>query len=152
MARTPEEILGDVKRLAVEYLAATGKPLGATGEIAEYEAFRTLGKLGLRLAGVRMAGYNATIPTASGVKKVQIKGRRIPRGGKPGMVPSIDPDKDFDAVLLVILDAGYDATEIREAPRDVVETALLAPGSKARNERHQLAVRKFRSISTRVWP
>ena len=32
------EILRDFKALVVEYHEATGKPLGVTGEIAEYEA------------------------------------------------------------------------------------------------------------------
>lgn len=48
--RSPEEILHDVKALAIEYDAATGKPLGVTGEIAEVEAARLLG---LHLAEAR---------------------------------------------------------------------------------------------------
>lgn len=30
------EVLGEAKRLAQEYRALTGKPLGITGEVAEY--------------------------------------------------------------------------------------------------------------------
>lgn len=37
------EILGEAKRLAQEYRRLTGKPLGITGEVAEYEAARILG-------------------------------------------------------------------------------------------------------------
>ena len=36
------EILAEVKRLAVEYYRLTGKPLGVTGEVAEYVAAETL--------------------------------------------------------------------------------------------------------------
>jgi hypothetical protein len=36
-------ILADAKRLAQEYRALTGKPLGITGEVAEFEAARILG-------------------------------------------------------------------------------------------------------------
>ena len=32
------EILSEAKKLAQKYRAATGKPLGITGEVAEYEA------------------------------------------------------------------------------------------------------------------
>ena len=37
------EILRQAKKLAQEYRALTGKPLGITGEVAEYEAARTWG-------------------------------------------------------------------------------------------------------------
>ena len=43
-------ILRDAKLLAREYRALTGKPLGVTGEVAEYEAARILG---LELTPVR---------------------------------------------------------------------------------------------------
>jgi len=36
--RSESEILADVRALAVEYYELTGKPLGVTGEIAEFEA------------------------------------------------------------------------------------------------------------------
>ena len=36
------EILREAKKLAQRYRVATGKPLGITGEVAEYEAARNL--------------------------------------------------------------------------------------------------------------
>lgn len=36
------ELLGEAKRLAKEYRELTGRPLGITGEVAEYEAARLL--------------------------------------------------------------------------------------------------------------
>jgi hypothetical protein len=45
-----QEILAEAKRLAVEYYRLTGKPLGVTGEVAEYVA---AGTLGLKLAPQR---------------------------------------------------------------------------------------------------
>ncbi|MEI9978404.1 MAG: hypothetical protein WDN23_05285 [Edaphobacter sp.] len=50
-------ILHDAKRLAQQYRRAAGKPLGITGEVAEYEAARLLR---LRLTDARQAG----LPTA----------------------------------------------------------------------------------------
>ena len=50
------EILATAKRLAVEYYQLTGKPLGVTGEVAEYVAAETLG---LKLAPPRTHGYDA---------------------------------------------------------------------------------------------
>jgi hypothetical protein len=72
-------------------------------------------------------------------RRFQIKGRCLLPGCKPGQrLGSIDIKKDFDAVLLVLLDENFDALEILEAQREPVIAALVAPGSKARNERGAL--------------
>jgi len=144
------KLLGEVKQLAREYRELTGRPLGVTGEVAEYEAVRLLG---LELAAVRQAGYDAIRNTAGGRQRLQIKGRCILPGSKTGQrVGGIKLDKAWDSVLLVLLDERFDATAIYEADRPAVEAALLAPGSKSRNERGALAVSKFRSIGRVIWP
>jgi hypothetical protein len=51
-----KDVLREAKALAVRYYAITGKPLGVTGEVAEYEAAQ---KLGLQLAPARTALYDA---------------------------------------------------------------------------------------------
>jgi hypothetical protein len=51
------ELLGSVKPLAARYYRLTGRPLGITGEVAEYEAARLLG---VELSPVRQSGYDAT--------------------------------------------------------------------------------------------
>ncbi len=51
------EVLNGVKVLAREYYELTGRPLGVTAEIAEYEAARLLK---LTLSPARQAGYDAT--------------------------------------------------------------------------------------------
>jgi hypothetical protein len=141
------DILCAAKKLAQEYRALTGKPLGITGEVAEYEAARLLG---VQLTPARHAGYDAIRPSDG--KRLQIKGRCIPPGSGPGQrMGSIDISKEFDAVLLVLLDAQFDALAIYEADRDAVVAALVAPGSKSRNERGALAVSKFRSIARKIW-
>ncbi|MDE0057823.1 MAG: hypothetical protein OXI22_19400 [Defluviicoccus sp.] len=43
MKRTKKDILAEVKALAVEYHELTGKPLGVTGEIGEFEAAEIMG-------------------------------------------------------------------------------------------------------------
>ena len=71
---------------------------------------------------------------------------------KPGQrLGSIDITKDWDAVLMVLLDERFDATAIYEAERDAVIAALSKPGSKARNERGALSVSKFKSIGIIRW-
>jgi hypothetical protein len=143
------EILREAKKLAQEYRTLTGKPLGITGEVAEYEAARLLG---VELTPARQAGYDAVEQSAGVTRHLQIKGRCLLPGSKPGQrLGSIDITKDWDAVLLVLLDKNFDALEIYEAQRTDIVKALSAPGSKARNERGALGVRKFKSIGKRRW-
>ena len=148
--RSQEAILADVKRLAVEYYEATGRPLGVTGEVAEFEAAT---KLKLELAGTRTAGYDATRESEGRLEKVQVKGRRLAGAGSlyRGRVSKIDLTKPFDSVVLVLLNENYEAMEIWEAPRDKVESRLSDPGSKSRNDRGSLGISQFKSIAERVW-
>lgn len=142
-------LLAEVKSLAREYYELTGKPLGVTGEIAEYEAARILN---LELSPARQTGYDAIRTSPGGDQRLQIKGRRLATSSNPGhRLGAIDLDKEWDAVVLVLLDENFDSTVIYEADRKAVEEALLAPGSKARNVRGQLSVSKFRSIGQQIW-
>jgi hypothetical protein len=53
--RSQKDILRNVKALAVKYYRLTGKPLGVTGKVAEYEAAE---KLDLELAKARTPGWD----------------------------------------------------------------------------------------------
>ncbi|MDQ1592925.1 MAG: hypothetical protein QOG71_3552 [Pyrinomonadaceae bacterium] len=143
------EILGAAKKLAQEYRALTGKPLGITGEVAEYEAARILG---VELTPARQAGYDALETYDSTVRKLQIKGRCLLDDCMSGQrLGSIRVEKEWDAVLMVLLDQNFDCFEIYEAERDAVIAALIAPGSKARNVRGALSVTKLKSIGKLRW-
>lgn len=143
-------ILRKAKVLARTYYKLTGKPLGITGEVAEYEAARLLR---VRLTPARQAGYDAVERRNGSTRRLQIKGRCLLPNCKPGQrLGSIDIKKKWDAVLMVLLDENFDATAIYEAERKAVIAALTKPGSKARNERGALSVSKFRSIGTARWP
>jgi hypothetical protein len=147
--RSVVALLSEAKKLAREYYILTGRPLGVTGEVAEFEAIRLLG---LRPAVVRQPGFDAVSGTGTTEEHLQIKGRCIvdkaTRGAKLG---KIDVTKPCTAVLLVLLDSGYDATAIFRAEWGAVCAALTAPGSKARNKRGQLSVAKFKQISIPIW-
>ncbi len=75
------EVLADAKSLARKYRKLTGKPLGITGEVAEFSAAQILG---LELAGARQSGYDAIRKENGKITKIQIKGRCIPANAKPG--------------------------------------------------------------------
>lgn len=143
------EILSEAKSLAKKYRKLTGKPLGITGEVAEFSAAQILG---LELAEARQSGYDAIRREDGNETKIQIKGRCILANSKPGQrLGSIRLDKEWDTVLLVLMDEDLEVLSMYEAARPEIKRALLAPGSKARNERGALAVSKFKAIGHEVW-
>ena len=143
-------LLGEAKLLAKRYRQLTGRPLGLTGEIAEYEAVRLLK---LSVAPVRQPGYDAIRATPHGIQRIQIKGRCILPESKPSQrLGGIKLHDEWDVALMVLLDGDFEATAMYEAERDAVEKALLEPGSIARNQRGALAVSKFKAIGRKVWP
>ena len=140
------EILETAKSLATEYYALTGKPLGVTGEMGEYAAAKALG---LDLSVARQAGYDAI---GQDGRTIQIKGRVIQgKQSMAGRVGSIDIEKEFDTVMLVLMDPDFSAFKIYEADRQTIIDTLTAPGSKARNERGSLGIKKFISIGRLAW-
>lgn len=141
MDRRIREILSEVKKLAREYYELTRKPLGITGEVAEYEAARLLD---LQLMPARHTGSDAV---GRNDLHYQIKGRRLLPDSKPGQrIGSIDIEKKFDAVLMVLLNENYDATEIYEVEHGVLRKA------EPQELKHGFPVRKFKKIGRRVWP
>ena len=142
------DVLARAKQAAADYYRLTGKPLGITGEVGEYEAARLLG---LTLVAARVPGHDAT--DDSGLR-YQIKSRAVPdpRRANSQRRGTISPTHTWDAVLMVLMDQALQTLEIWKADRDAVLAALAAPGSKARNERGALSVSKFRQIGTRLWP
>ena len=143
------DVLHKAKRLAQRYRQLTGKPLGITGEVAEYEAARILG---VKLTPARNTGFDATERKNGSLRRLQIKSRCLLPNCKPGQrLGSIDIEKEFDAVLMVLLDENFDATAIYEAERAAVIRAIKEPGSKSRNERWALGVNKFKAIGKVRW-
>jgi hypothetical protein len=144
------EILATVKPLAAEYYRLTGKPLGVTGEVAEYIAAQTLG---LVLADARTPGYDAIRQTPHGDQRIQIKGRAYGEDARPSQrISRIRIDAACDAVLLVLLDnRTLEPREMWEAPFTAVAERLAIPGSKAR-ARGALGVAEFKRMARRVWP
>jgi hypothetical protein len=139
------EILAKVKPLAAEFYRLTGKPLGVTGEVAEYVAAETLN---LKLVPARTVGYDAL----RGNERIQIKGRAYGANAKPSQRMSrIKLDAPCDTVLLVLMDnATLEAREMWEAPFAAVKELLERPGSKAR-ERGALGVPAFKTVARRIW-
>lgn len=149
MAERVMAILADAKRLAQECRALTGKPLGITGEVAEFEAARVLG---VELTLARQAGYDAIENVNGTCADFRSKGRCRLEGSKRSQrLGSIRTAHEWDAVLMVILDRNFDAVEVCDAERPAVVAALTAPGSKARNEAGAMTVSKLKAIGRLRW-
>ena len=140
------KILKRARRAAIDYHRLTGKPLGITGEIGEYEA---AARLGLTLAPARAAGHDAVDRRG---RRIPIKSRAIPRdrplaGQKIG---AIRLDRTWDAVVLVLLDWKLQPVAMHEAKRAAIKAALKKTNSKSRL-RGALTVTEFISLGKRVW-
>ena len=139
---TIEDILTQVKPLAVEYYRLTGKPLGVTGEIGEFEVARLLS---LKLAPARRPGYDAIDQSG---RRYQIKTRSLDDAALKKMKQKTGKlnDKEWDAALLGIMNREFEMLEIWEADRSAVDCELNRPGGKGRNVRRQLSLSKFKKI------
>ncbi|MDE2622692.1 MAG: hypothetical protein KGM83_05810 [Betaproteobacteria bacterium] len=143
------EILDSAKVLAKRYRKLTGKPLGITGEVAEFSAAQILN---LDLSKARQAGYDATRTIDGQVMKIQIKGRCMLSNAKQvGRIGKIKINNEWDTVLLVLMDEDLEVLSIHEAERSEIEKAIAAPGSKARTERGALSVNNFKKIGREIW-
>lgn len=138
-------LLGQAKQLAKRYREIAGRPLGITGEIAESEAVRLLG---LELAPVRTAGYDVIRRLPDMVEQhLQVKGRVTHTKNMAGQrMGAIDAEKEWDAVLLVLMDLNFNTFAIYEAPRAPVVDAI------SRTKRGALSIPLFRRIGRQVWP
>ncbi len=85
--------------------------------------------------------------------KTGVLTRSLADSSKPGQrVGAIRLEHDWDSVILVLMDDVFTVKEMWEAYRPEVTYALLAPGSKSRNERGSLSISKFKQIGRKVWP
>lgn len=141
-------LLNRARTVAREYKRATGRPLGITGEVAEYEVVRLLG---YDICEVRQAGYDAVCGSDGSGRRVQIKGRSLVNGTKQGRLGAIDLGKSWDTVVLVMLDEDLEPVSMHEAKRSDIQKALDAPGSISRNVRRQLPINQFKRIAELVW-
>jgi Family of unknown function (DUF6998) len=142
------QILEQSKLLAKKYKSLTGKPLGITGEIAEFAA---ADKLGLTLSPARQEGYDAENTENEKKNTYQIKVRQLKEKKKSGRLGKIRLDTEWDYILMVLLDEDFEVISIRKASREDVRVSLENPGSISRNERGTLSISQFIKISELVW-
>jgi hypothetical protein len=145
----PEKLIAQARRLAAEYRRTMGKPLpGVSNEIAEHDAIRLLRLVPRPMQGE--GGYQATDP-ARGNKRIQIKSRTIFDDSKSGQrIGQLNLDRDWDSVLLVLMDEDYEPYEIYEVEREDVEE-YAHKSSEGRSKRGALSVARIKIIGRLAW-
>ena len=143
-----DKLMKEARNLAAQYRKATGKPLGISSEIAEHDAARLLN---LELCHDRSAGVDALGHGEREGKRVIIKGRAIFDENKSGhRIGQLKLEKEWDSVVLVIMDDDYEPDELYEAERAVIAEAIEQSSSKRAN-RGAMTVAKFKAIGKLVW-
>lgn len=142
-----QEIINDAKLLANKYKDLTNKPLGITGEIAEFIVSQ---KFNLILAGARQTGYDAFQIKNNNVIRVQIKGRSIGSKNKSGRLGKIRLDTEWDVVMLAIFDEKLNLQCVYEAERSAIENVMTNSSSKSM-QRGALSISKFKSIGKKIY-
>ena len=143
-----DKLIAQARVLAAEYRRTMGKPLpGISNEIAEHDAVKLL-QLQPRPEGE--SGYDAIDP-ARGDKRIQIKSRTIFDESKSGQrLGQLKLEREWDSVVLVLMDENYEPYEIYEAERDDI-LEFIDSSSSSRAKRGAMSVSRFKIIGRLAW-
>lgn len=143
-----DKLISEARQLAAEYRKTTGSPLpGISSEIARHDAIRLLDLTAVENG----AGHDAIGNGVREGKRIQIKGRVIQDDNQRGLrIGQIKVEQEWDAVVLVLLDAEYEPFEVYEVERDEVIEAS-AGTSENRSKRGAMTLARFKAISSLVW-
>lgn len=144
------KLIAETRRLAADYKRATGKSLAVSSEIARHDACNLLQLKSLEDESV--GGHDAIGQHAAWKDlKVQIKGRAIFDDARSGQrIGQLKLDKEWDAVVLVLMNEEFETQEIYMATRDEVKDELADMGSKRQN-RGAMTVARFKHLARLVW-
>lgn len=144
-----DKLITQARNLASEYRKTTGKILpGVSNEIAEYDASRLLN---LQLCQDRSNSVDAIGLGSRDGMTIQIKARTIFDESKSGQrIGQIKLDKEWDLIILVLMDAEYQPFEIYEAKREDIVN-YIADSSVNQRKRGALSIARFRIIGELVW-
>jgi hypothetical protein len=143
-----DKLMQEARKLAANYRAATGKPLGISNEIAVHDVMRLMQ---LQPAPIGDGGYDAIGTGMREGKLIQIKGRTISPGASSSQrIGQIKVEQEWDSIMLILMDEQYEPVAIYEADRDVILEAVEQTSAKRRS-RGALSVNRFKKIGRCVW-
>ena len=140
-----DKLVAEARRLAREYREATGKTLPITAEIAVNDAIRLLG---LTAAPANEYGFDATMNYRDESLRVQIKGRVIFNEKKSGYrLGQLKKEQPWDAIILVIMTAEFEADEIYLTYRD----QIMEYQNESKSKKGSISVARFKIIGELLW-
>ena len=140
-----DKLIEEARRIAREYRETTGKTLPLTAEIAINDAVRLLQ---LTPAEKGVTGYDAILNFADEQVKVLIKGRAVFKDDQRGYrLGQLNPEQEWQGILLVLMNADYEPDEIYYATRDDLKDVL----DKERNKRGTMSIARFKAIGMLLW-
>jgi len=144
------KLIAETRRLAADYKRATGKSLAVSSEIARHDAceYLQLKPIETESAG----GFDAIGEHPDWLElKIQIKGRAIFNDSKSGQrIGQLKLDKNWDAVVLVLMNENFESQEIFMASRDQVKQEL-AELDGHRQKRGAMTIARFKHLARLVW-
>ncbi len=145
-----DRLVSEARRLAAEYRRATGKPLpGISGEIAENDAARLLD---LELVRDPSVAWDAVGRGRRAGRRIQIKSRVIfDEHRSDHRIGQVKADREWDSLMLVLMDENYEPVEIYECPRERVLEAIEETKGSSRSRRGAMSVARFRNIAWLAW-
>lgn len=142
-----DKLIAQTRRIAKEYRLATGKTLPVTPEIAIHDAISILKLLP---NNENIPGYDAIYEKDEERLKVQIKGRIIFNDKKQGhQLGQLKTEQEWDAIVLVIMNADFMPEEIYMCKRDIILNELKE--KKKNNKKGAMTLAKFKLISRLLW-
>lgn len=141
-------LIAETRRLAAEFRRTTGQMLPVSAEIARYDVAH---HLKLTLNEQHIGGIDAVGTGEREGLKVQIKGRVILDEGKSGhRIGQINPDGNWDLIVLCLMDADFEPYEMYEASKQEILDSVADSKSNS-GKRGAMSVAKFKIIGTLVW-
>ena len=142
-----DKLITETRRIAREYRLATGKVLPVTPEIAINDAISILEMLP---NSDNSPGYDAIYNYADEQLKVQIKGRAVFNEKRQGhRIGQLKLDQEWDAIVLVMMNADFMPEEIYMAKRDEILSELEE--KQLNNKKGPMTIAKFKLISELLW-
>ncbi len=142
-----DKLIAETRRIAKEYRLATGKTLPVTPEIAINDAISILDLLPDE---EKNPGYDAIYEKDGERLKVQIKGRAIFDDKKGGYrIGQVKVEQEWDAIILVIMNADFMTEEIYMVKRDIILHEL--EDNRKNNKKGAMTLAKFKLISDLLW-
>lgn len=143
-----DKLIEETRKLAAEFRRTTGTMLPVSGEIARHDVSH---HLDLELNKENTAGFDAIGRNEREGLRIQIKSRVVGDSVKPGhRIGRLNPDGDWDLVILSLMDNDFEPMEMYEASREEIVDAVLDSNSN-RKKRGAISVAKFKIIGKLVW-